>query len=120
MPDLSNYATKADLEEVAAPKVVGNGEATIQINSGNETSKNIPTSDYIILSVFSPHGQLNRTNTIYKGNWASFPAWDYLSNEFYNSFYRCEVNIAGTLITFVKESSSRDTGVSNVNWVCYK
>ena len=120
-PDLSNYATKADLEEVAAPKVVGSGEAILELhNDGDRTTKNIPTSDYIILNVFDPYGRLNRTITIYKGNQASFPAWDNINNEFYNMFYICKVNASGTMITFVRDDPSRDIGYSDVNWVCYK
>ena len=120
-PDLSNYATKADLEEVAAPKVVGSGEATIDVNYGEPLTKNIPLSNYIILSIIDPDtGRLYRETTIYKGSSATIPAWEQVGPDFYPQHFSCAVNSAGNRLTFRKLSDNREFGYVDVNWTCYK
>lgn len=117
-PDLSNYATKADLEEVAAPKVIGSGSFRLVMNGDDKAqTRYITQCDYVIFTVTNDNGRQQEL-TIYKGSRGNIPGWsrDSFENYAYDAF-SYTFNSTGTVFTFTGRYV--DDFYAIINYVCY-
>ena len=118
VPDLSNYATKADLEEVAAPKVIGSGSFRLVMNGDDKAqTRYITQCDYVIFTVTNDNGRQQEL-TIYKGSRGNIPGWsrDSFENYAYDAF-SYTFNSTGTVFTFTGRYV--DDFYAIINYVCY-
>ena len=124
-PDLSNYATKTELNEVIdmiessqGPVVVGGGAEDDVKNGGKPIYISINSCNYVVVTITNPPSGYNNTSTIYKGSSATL--YLRVNTALYRQTF--SLNSSGTQLTVTAEDPS-DYDAVNVrafSWTAYR
>ena len=122
-PDLSNYATKSDLDEIRdmietsqGPTIVGSGSEPDAMNGGRPVYVSLSTCNYVVVTIIKPPPGYRDTATVYKGSSVTLYT-NSIGNLFRQTF---SLNSSGTRLTISSVSSDRDENISAFSWIAYR
>ena len=125
-PNLSNYATKSELNELRdliessqGPTIVDSGTVSDAANAGKPVYVSISSCNYVVVTLLNPPFGYTDTATIYKGSSATL----YSNTASYLYTQTFVLNSSGTQLTVSGveyEDPDRNVNIRGFSWIAYR